>query len=144
MMNMNPPTHPALHPNPHPHPLSHPHPHLPQPLQHLGQHQQMPGLLQGHPNTTTHFVECRALPAINETFPQFGQHRPAISLISPLDLSLRAAASVVPITPPSTPSPPRKRQRLMSEENYLWRPHMASPAAPGPSNLAMQPGSSFH
>jgi len=89
-------------------------------------------------------VECRALPAINETFPQFGQHRPAISLISPLDLSLRAAASVVPITPPSTPSPPRKRQRLMSEENYLWRPHMASPAAPGPSNLAMQPGSSFY
>ncbi|KAH8354377.1 hypothetical protein KR084_009448 [Drosophila pseudotakahashii] len=134
MMNMNPPTHP------------HPHPHLPQSLQHLGQqHQQMPGLLQGHPAIpTTHFVECRALPAINETFPQFGQHRPAIALLSPLDLSLRAAASVVPITPPSTPSPPRKRQRLMSEENYLWRPHMASPAAPaGPSNLAMQPGSSY-
>ncbi|XP_016990009.1 uncharacterized protein LOC108052177 [Drosophila rhopaloa] len=129
MMNMNPPTHP------------HPHPHL---LPHLGPHQQLPALLQGHP-TTTHFVECRALPAINETFPQFGQHRPAISLLSPLDLSLRAAASVVPITPPSTPSPPRKRQRLMSEENYLWRPHMASLAAPVnvPSTLAMQPGSSF-
>ncbi|KAI8046302.1 hypothetical protein M5D96_002504, partial [Drosophila gunungcola] len=83
------------------------------PLPHLGQHQQLPGLLQGQPSTT-HFVECRALPAINETFPQFGQHRPAISLLSPLDLSLRAAASVVPITPPSTPSPPRKRQRLIS------------------------------
>nr|XP_044250178.1 uncharacterized protein LOC108057172 [Drosophila takahashii] len=136
MMNMNPPTHPP-----------HPHSHLPQSLQHLGQQrQQMPALLQGHPAIpTTHFVECRALPAINETFPQFGQHRPAISLLSPLDLSLRAAASVVPITPPSTPSPPRKRQRLMSEENYLWRPHMASPAAPAgpPSNLAMQPGSSY-
>ncbi|XP_017071903.2 uncharacterized protein LOC108108367 [Drosophila eugracilis] len=139
MMNMNPPTHQ------HPH-VPHPHSHL-QPLPHLGQHQQLPALLQGHP-TTTHFVECRALPAINETFPQFGQHRPAISLLSPLDLSLRAAASVVPITPPSTPSPPRKRQRLMSEENYLWRPHMASPAAPvvssaAPSSLAIQPGSSY-
>ncbi|XP_039492708.1 uncharacterized protein LOC120452518, partial [Drosophila santomea] len=142
------------HPHPHPHPHSHPQPqsHL-QSVQHLGQHQPLPALLPGHP-ASTHFVECRALPAINETFPQFGQHRPAISLLSPLDLSLRAAASVVPITPPSTPSPPRKRQRLMSEENYLWRPHMASPAAlapapapvvpaAGPSSLAMQP-SYFH
>ncbi|EDX13522.1 GD18669 [Drosophila simulans] len=39
----------------------------------------------------------------------------------------------------------------MSEENYLWRPHMASPAAPapvapaaGPSSLAMQPGYFHH
>ncbi|XP_030376382.1 uncharacterized protein LOC115625473 [Scaptodrosophila lebanonensis] len=69
-----------------------------------------------------HYPECRALPAINETFPQFSQSRPAIALLSPLDLSLRAA-NIIPITPPSTPSPPRKRQRLMSEENYLWRPH---------------------
>jgi len=145
MMNMNPPTHPHPHHHPHPHPHPQPQSHL-QSVQHLGQHQPLPALLQGHPDTT-HFVECRALPAINETFPQFGQHRPAISLLSPLDLSLRAAASVVPITPPSTPSPPRKRQRLMSEENYLWRPHMASPAAPAPvvpSSLAMQPGYFHH
>ncbi|XP_017035657.1 uncharacterized protein nerfin-2 [Drosophila kikkawai] len=144
MMNMNPLTHSHPHPQPHLHP--HSQPHLQHP--HLGQQPpQLPVALQGHPHPATHFVECRALPAINETFPQFGQHRPTIALLSPLDLSLRAAASVVPITPPSTPSPPRKRQRLMSEENYLWRPHMTGPAA-GPSvppapALAMPPGSNY-
>ncbi|CAD6994345.1 unnamed protein product [Ceratitis capitata] len=66
------------------------------------------------------YAECRVLPAINETFPQFG--RSIATLLSPLDLSLRAT-NLIPITPPSTPSPPRKRQRLMSDENYLWRPH---------------------
>ncbi|KAH8243866.1 hypothetical protein KR032_010836 [Drosophila birchii] len=165
MMNMNPLTHshPPPHPHQHPHPHLHPHPQLQHP--HLGQQQpppplQLPVALQGHPHSSaTHYVECRALPAINETFPQFGQHRPTIALLSPLDLSLRAAASVVPITPPSTPSPPRKRQRLMSEENYLWRPHITGPgagataaaAAAGPSApsvpstaaLAMPPSSSY-
>ncbi|XP_017057409.1 uncharacterized protein LOC108098785 [Drosophila ficusphila] len=156
MMNMNPPTHPHSHSHSHSLSHSHPNPHLqqlPVPLQHLGhqlhqqqqQQPQVPGqLIQSHQGSS-HFVECRALPAINETFPQFGQHRPAISLLSPLDLSLRAAANVVPITPPSTPSPPRKRQRLMSEENYLWRPHMTSPAAPaaGTSSLVVQPISGY-
>ncbi|XP_050334840.1 uncharacterized protein LOC126762264 [Bactrocera neohumeralis] len=66
------------------------------------------------------YTECKVLPNINETFPQFG--RSITTLLSPLDLSLRAA-NLIPITPPSTPSPPRKRQRLMSDENYLWRPH---------------------
>ncbi|XP_054729444.1 zinc finger protein 652-A [Anastrepha obliqua] len=66
------------------------------------------------------YTECRVLPTINETFPRFG--RSIASLLSPLDLSLRAS-NIIPITPPSTPSPPRKRQRLMSDENYLWRPH---------------------
>lgn len=68
------------------------------------------------------------LPAIN-TFPQF--NRP-ITLISPLDLSLRSSSSI-PITPPSTPSPPRKRIRNVgsgsnsSDENLsLWRPHTIS------------------
>ncbi|KAH8331135.1 hypothetical protein KR067_011880 [Drosophila pandora] len=124
MMNMNPMSLP--HPHPHPHP---PHHHnLP--------HSHPPPLLQGlPPQAGAHYLECQALPAINETFPQFSQHRPPISLLSPLDLSLRAAASIVPITPPSTPSPPRKRQRLMSEENYLWRPHMSNTPAPGnPAN----------
>ncbi|XP_037928658.1 uncharacterized protein LOC119676556 [Teleopsis dalmanni] len=69
-----------------------------------------------------HYPECRTLPAINETFPQFSR-RPLSHLLSPLDLSLRAT-NVIPITPPSTPSPPRKRSRLMSEENYLWRPQI--------------------
>ncbi|XP_032289611.2 uncharacterized protein nerfin-2 [Drosophila virilis] len=77
------------------------------------------------PHPQAHYADCRPLPAINETFAQFSQHRLAISVLSPLDLSLRAAPNMVPITPPSTPSPPRKRQRLMSEENYLWRPHAA-------------------
>lgn len=94
-----------------------------------------------------HYVECRALPTINETFPQFSSraaqatnqpqlasssnaqptalHRHRNSLIlSPLDLSLRAGVNIVPITPPSTPSPPRKRSRFMSDEHYLWRPHV--------------------
>ncbi|KAH8264385.1 hypothetical protein KR038_008128 [Drosophila bunnanda] len=160
MLNMNPLTHSQPHPHQHPHPHhphSQPHPHLQHP--HLGQQQPPPPLpvaLQGHPHPASHYMECRALPAINETFPQFGQHRPTIALLSPLDLSLRAAASVVPITPPSTPSPPRKRQRLMSEENYLWRPHIAGPAAgpagptgpaasavPPAAALAMPPGSSY-
>ncbi|XP_036325338.1 uncharacterized protein LOC118738509 [Rhagoletis pomonella] len=66
------------------------------------------------------YTECRILPTINETFPQFG--RSIATLLSPLDLSLRAS-NIIPITPPSTPSPPRKRQRLMSDENSLWRPH---------------------
>ncbi|XP_054081772.1 zinc finger protein 892 [Zeugodacus cucurbitae] len=66
------------------------------------------------------YTECKVLPNINETFPQFG--RSIATLLSPLDLSLRAT-NLIPITPPSTPSPPRKRQRLMSDENYLWRPH---------------------
>ncbi|XP_067640543.1 uncharacterized protein nerfin-2 [Eurosta solidaginis] len=72
------------------------------------------------------YTECRILPAINETFPQFG--RSIATLFSPLDLSLRAS-NLIPITPPSTPSPPRKRQRLMSDENYLWRPHAMVAAA---------------
>ncbi|XP_026851105.1 uncharacterized protein LOC6598746 [Drosophila persimilis] len=122
MMNMNPLSHPPLQS------LSHPH---------LSQHQQQHQLQAQplHPSHPNHYGESqsRALPAINETFPQFSQHRPAISLLSPLDLSLRAAASIVPITPPSTPSPPRKRQRLMSEENYLWRPHMVNTPAPAPA-----------
>ena len=62
-------------------------------------------------------LEYHRLPAIN-TFPQF--NRP-ISVLSPLDLSLRS--SVVPITPPSTPSPPRKRLRHFEDTNNLWRPH---------------------
>ncbi|XP_014089842.2 uncharacterized protein nerfin-2 [Bactrocera oleae] len=66
------------------------------------------------------YTDCKVLPNINETFPQFG--RSIATLLSPLDLSLRAT-NLIPITPPSTPSPPRKRQRLMSDENYLWRPH---------------------
>ena len=45
-------------------------------------------------------------------------------ILSPLDLSLRAGVNIVPITPPSTPSPPRKRARFMSDEHYLWRPHV--------------------
>ncbi|XP_020814130.1 proline-, glutamic acid- and leucine-rich protein 1 [Drosophila serrata] len=152
MMNMNLLTHSQPHPHPHPHPPSHPHPHLQHP--HLGQQQPppppppLPVALQGHLHSSNHYMECRALPAINETFPQFGQHRPTIALLSPLDLSLRAAASVVPITPPSTPSPPRKRQRLMSEENYLWRPHIAGPAAgaavaAGPSASSVPPAAAL-
>ncbi|SPP80418.1 uncharacterized protein LOC117583178 [Drosophila guanche] len=124
MMNMNPLS------QPHPQSLSYPH---------LSQQQLQTQPL--HPGIPPHHYaesqaqaqsqsQSRALPAINETFAQFSQHRPAISLLSPLDLSLRAAASIVPITPPSTPSPPRKRQRLMSEENYLWRPHMVNTPAP--------------
>lgn len=69
------------------------------------------------------------LPAIN-TFPQF--NRP-IALISPLDLSLRSSSSI-PITPPSTPSPPRKRIKTNTTTNNsssdecfnLWRPHTNS------------------
>ncbi|XP_073818049.1 nervous fingers 2 [Musca autumnalis] len=115
------------------------------------------------------FAECRVLPAINETFPQFSarppilehqQHQhlpPATSLqpplvplpqtishqqrqitpvnnliISPLDLSLRAGVNIVPITPPSTPSPPRKRSRFMTEEqqHFLWRPHVMGTTTP--------------
>ncbi|ALC46470.1 nerfin-2, partial [Drosophila busckii] len=120
----------------HPNPVhaQQPHPHIPaHPLQHPQQQQQL----------QQHYGECRALPAINESFAQFSQHRSSIALLSlsPLDLSLRAAANIVPITPPSTPSPPRKRQRLMSEENYLWRPHLPTPAtasaAAAPATLAM-------
>ncbi|KAH8271280.1 hypothetical protein KR018_005636 [Drosophila ironensis] len=147
MMNMNPLSHPQPHsphlqtlpqlyphPHPHPHPHTNPHPH-PHPHPEPHPHPQPLPLLQGQQRheAGNHYVECQALPAINETFPQFSQHRPAISLLSPLDLSLRAASSIVPITPPSTPSPPRKRQRLMSEENYLWRPHMSNTPAPGHS-----------
>ncbi|KAH8407236.1 hypothetical protein KR222_010909 [Zaprionus bogoriensis] len=106
---------------------------------------QSPSLALPHPQL--HYAECRPLPAINETFAQFSQHRLAISLLSPLDLSLRTTSNIVPITPPSTPSPPRKRPRLMSEENYLWRPHMALPL-PLQQSLPLQPqptGSShFH
>ncbi|KAH8388193.1 hypothetical protein KR093_000103 [Drosophila rubida] len=111
----------------------------------------MPQLLpHPHPQPQqqqVHYGECRPLPAINETFAQFSQHRSSIALLSPLDLSLRTSSNIVPITPPSTPSPPRKRQRLMSEENYLWRPHMpAMPvalphaaAAAAAAALTMQP-----
>ncbi|KAL7729848.1 hypothetical protein ACLKA6_014705 [Drosophila palustris] len=101
---------------------------------------QSPSQSLPHPQQV-HYAECRPLPAINETFAQFSQHRSSISLLSPLDLSLRTTANIVPITPPSTPSPPRKRQRLMSEENYLWRPHMATlplPTMPHAA-LVMQP-----
>ncbi|KAL5283321.1 INSM2.2 family protein [Megaselia abdita] len=73
-------------------------------------------------------IPPQLLPAIN-TFPQF--NRP-IALISPLDLSLRSSSSI-PITPPSTPSPPRKRMKNTSsgsnssDENInLWRPHTNS------------------
>ncbi|XP_051863331.1 integrator complex subunit 3 homolog [Drosophila albomicans] len=105
--------------------------------QHQQHHQQQP---QHHQQQQVHYAECRPLPAINETFAQFSQHqRSSISLLSPLDLSLRTTSNIVPITPPSTPSPPRKRQRLMSEEtqNYLWRPHMP-PVMPHAA-LTMQP-----
>lgn len=98
-----------------------------------------------------HYAECRALPTINETFPQFSTrppqqpHQPPVAattasagtttrnnlILSPLDLSLRAGVNIVPITPPSTPSPPRKRPRFMSDEHYLWRPHaMGTTVAP--------------
>ncbi|XP_075163439.1 nervous fingers 2 [Haematobia irritans] len=76
------------------------------------------------------YTQCRVLPAINETFPQFSQHPKHIAtvnslILSPLDLSLRAGVGdIVPITPPSTPSPPRKRTRFMTDEHYLWRPHV--------------------
>lgn len=73
-------------------------------------------------------IPPQLLPAIN-TFPQF--NRP-IALISPLDLSLRSSSSI-PITPPSTPSPPRKRMKNTSsgsnssdENTNLWRPHTNS------------------
>ncbi|XP_068153747.1 LOW QUALITY PROTEIN: uncharacterized protein nerfin-2 [Drosophila tropicalis] len=113
-------------------PLSHSHQLLQAP-----QHPHTPSHPQQHPHPhSTHYAECRILPAISETFPQFSQHRPAISLLSPLDLSLRATTNIVPITPPSTPSPPRKRQRLMSEENYLWRPHMVTTPGPTATNTA--------
>ncbi|XP_055382158.1 uncharacterized protein LOC129612527 [Condylostylus longicornis] len=63
-------------------------------------------------------MEYNRLPAIT-TFTQF--NRP-ISILSPLDLSLRQTS--IPITPPSTPSPPRKRLRNPNEDiNNLWRPH---------------------
>ncbi|XP_061398976.1 uncharacterized protein LOC133334660 [Musca vetustissima] len=78
------------------------------------------------------YTECRVLPAINETFPQFSA-RPANLIISPLDLSLRAGVNIVPITPPSTPSPPRKRSRFMTEEqqqHFLWRPHVMGTTIP--------------
>uniref|UniRef100_A0A1I8PK53 C2H2-type domain-containing protein n=1 Tax=Stomoxys calcitrans TaxID=35570 RepID=A0A1I8PK53_STOCA len=108
------------------------------------------------------YTECRILPAINETFPQFSARPPTLQqhlqpppplpsqlppvpllpphyqqqqaqrqiasvnnlILSPLDLSLRAGVNIVPITPPSTPSPPRKRSRFMTDEHYLWRPHV--------------------
>lgn len=73
-------------------------------------------------------IPPQMLPAIN-TFPQF--NRP-IALISPLDLSLRSSSSI-PITPPSTPSPPRKRMKnygsgsnSSDESNNIWRPHTNS------------------
>ncbi|XP_055847990.1 zinc finger protein 91 [Episyrphus balteatus] len=65
-------------------------------------------------------MEYRMLPAIS-TFPQF--HRP-MSILSPLDLSLRSSS--IPITPPSTPSPPRKRSKMFEEQNNIWRPHTLS------------------
>lgn len=72
-----------------------------------------------------HHIPPQMLPAIN-TFPQF--NRP-IALISPLDLSLRSSSSI-PITPPSTPSPPRKRTKTMGSSSdecfHLWRPHTNS------------------
>ncbi|XP_055907748.1 zinc finger protein 91 [Eupeodes corollae] len=64
-------------------------------------------------------MEYRMLPAIS-TFPQF--NRP-MSILSPLDLSLRSSS--IPITPPSTPSPPRKRTKMFEEQN-IWRPHSLS------------------
>uniref|UniRef100_A0A1A9X413 C2H2-type domain-containing protein n=1 Tax=Glossina brevipalpis TaxID=37001 RepID=A0A1A9X413_9MUSC len=86
--------------------------------------------------SSDHYMECHTLPAINETFSQFNA-RPSATIsaaanliYSPLDLSLRAGPNIAPITPPTTPSPPRKRHRLMSEENYLWRPHMSSRSSP--------------
>ncbi|XP_023302147.2 serine/threonine-protein kinase pakF [Lucilia cuprina] len=102
------------------------------------------------------YLECRTLPTINETFPQFStrppqqqqqSHQPvtvnaastAITegisrnnlILSPLDLSLRAGVNIVPITPPSTPSPPRKRTRFMSDEHFLWRPHVMGATVAG-------------
>ncbi|KAH8311485.1 hypothetical protein KR044_006610 [Drosophila immigrans] len=122
----------------------------PQQQQQQQQHSQSPSQslpqLLPHPQQQqqqqVHYGECRPLPAINETFAQFSQHRSSIALLSPLDLSLRTSSNIVPITPPSTPSPPRKRQRLMSEENYLWRPHMPAMPLPLPlphAALVMQP-----
>lgn len=130
-----------------------------------------------------HYVECRALPTINETFPQFStrppppqqqqqqpqllqhsqqqqHHHPHLPsttstltsglsrnnlIISPLDLSLRAGVNIVPITPPSTPSPPRKRPRFMSDEQYLWRPHvMGTTVVPESTNTSTTSSTEHH
>ncbi|CAD7084443.1 unnamed protein product [Hermetia illucens] len=51
--------------------------------------------------------------------PQHYSHR-QFGMLSPLDLSLRSSAA--PMTPPSTPSPPRKKQKSL-EDYSIWRPH---------------------
>ncbi|XP_019890926.2 uncharacterized protein LOC101896508 [Musca domestica] len=131
------------------------------------------------------YTECRILPAINETFPQFSARPPILEhqhhhlpqlppppqtttslfqlpivpqsqtisqqqrqitpvnnlIISPLDLSLRAGVNIVPITPPSTPSPPRKRSRFMmteEQQHFLWRPHVMGTNSSSSSNTAPQ------